>query len=192
MIVIVIITWDSPRTVVVIKLRRTSALDLKQQQKHIRCLLCWSKTTAEAYSLVLVPSYKRKYLVINFELESITSYLLACTLISAALSPRLLGTKVPGHTTRAPPVEFELATNCIQCHRQLGQDIPDHQCAADKKVSITFTQQTAFIKQIDFPSETVRHDIPSFLWRTKHSRVSEGSYIHLAWTGKMMQSCIVI
>ena len=33
---------------------------------------------------------------------------------AAALIPRLFGTKVPGHTTKAPQVGFELATNCIQ------------------------------------------------------------------------------
>ena len=32
----------------------------------------------------------------------------------AALLPRLFGNNVPGHTTRAPPVGFELATNGIQ------------------------------------------------------------------------------
>ena len=47
-----------------------------------------------------------------------------------ALLPRLLGNNVAGHTTRAPPVEFELATNLnsiyypVLCHCQLGQDIP--------------------------------------------------------------------
>ena len=35
---------------------------------------------------------------------------------STALLPRLFGTKVPGHTTRAPPVGFELATNGIQLY----------------------------------------------------------------------------
>ena len=30
---------------------------------------------------------------------------------AAALLPRLFVSKVPGHTTRAPPVRFELATN---------------------------------------------------------------------------------
>ena len=35
---------------------------------------------------------------------------------AAALLPRLYGTKVPGHTTRAPPVGFELATNGIQLY----------------------------------------------------------------------------
>ena len=33
---------------------------------------------------------------------------------AAALLPRLFGNNVPGHTTRAPPVGFELATNGIQ------------------------------------------------------------------------------
>ena len=33
---------------------------------------------------------------------------------AAALLPRLFGNNVPGHTTRAPPVGFELATNSIQ------------------------------------------------------------------------------
>ena len=32
----------------------------------------------------------------------------------AALLPRLFGNNVPSHTTRAPPVGFELATNGIQ------------------------------------------------------------------------------
>ena len=36
---------------------------------------------------------------------------------AAALLPRLFGTEVPGHTTRAPPVGFELAaTNGIQLY----------------------------------------------------------------------------
>ena len=35
---------------------------------------------------------------------------------AAALLPRLFGTKVPGHTTRAPSVGFELATNGIQLY----------------------------------------------------------------------------
>ena len=33
---------------------------------------------------------------------------------AAALLPRLFGNNVPGHTTRAPPVGFELATNGVQ------------------------------------------------------------------------------
>ena len=33
---------------------------------------------------------------------------------AAALLPRLLGNRIPGHTTRAPPVGFELATDGIQ------------------------------------------------------------------------------
>ena len=36
--------------------------------------------------------------------------------LAAALLPQLFGTKVPGHTTRAPPVGFKLATNCIQLY----------------------------------------------------------------------------
>ena len=33
---------------------------------------------------------------------------------AAVLLPRLFGNRIPGHTTRAPPVGFELATNGIQ------------------------------------------------------------------------------
>ena len=33
---------------------------------------------------------------------------------TAALLPRLFGNSIPGHTTRAPPVGFELATSGIQ------------------------------------------------------------------------------
>ena len=33
-----------------------------------------------------------------------------------ALLPLLFGTRIPGHTTRAPPVGFELATNGIQIY----------------------------------------------------------------------------
>ena len=33
---------------------------------------------------------------------------------AAALLPRLFGTNVPGHTTRAPPVGFEPRTNGFQ------------------------------------------------------------------------------
>ena len=48
---------------------------------------------------------------------------------AAALLPRLFGNNVPGHTTRAPSVGFELATNGIQFYAiargHLGQDIPD-------------------------------------------------------------------
>ena len=35
---------------------------------------------------------------------------------AAALLPRLFGNNIPGHTTRAPPVGFELATNGIQLY----------------------------------------------------------------------------
>ena len=35
-------------------------------------------------------------------------------LFAAASLPRLFGNNVPGHTTRAPPVGFELAINGIQ------------------------------------------------------------------------------
>ena len=35
---------------------------------------------------------------------------------AAALSPRLFGTKFPGHTTRVPQVGVELATNGIQLY----------------------------------------------------------------------------
>ena len=30
--------------------------------------------------------------------------------------PRLFRNNIPGHTTRAPPLGFELATNGIKCH----------------------------------------------------------------------------
>ena len=33
---------------------------------------------------------------------------------AAALLPRLFGNRIPGLTTRAPPVEFELATDGVQ------------------------------------------------------------------------------
>ena len=33
---------------------------------------------------------------------------------TAALLPLLFGNRIPSHTTREPPVGFELATNCIQ------------------------------------------------------------------------------
>ena len=35
---------------------------------------------------------------------------------ATALLPRLFGTKVLGHITRAPPVGFEVATNGIQLY----------------------------------------------------------------------------
>ena len=41
---------------------------------------------------------------------------------AAALLPRLFGTKVQGHTTRAPPVGFELATNGIQLYAVANLD----------------------------------------------------------------------
>ena len=34
--------------------------------------------------------------------------------LAAALLPRLFANRIPGHTTRAPQVGFELATNSIQ------------------------------------------------------------------------------
>ena len=41
---------------------------------------------------------------------------------AAALLPRLFVSKVPGHTTRAPPVGFELATNGIQLYALANLD----------------------------------------------------------------------
>ena len=41
---------------------------------------------------------------------------------AAALLPRLFGNNVPGHTTRAPPVGFELATNGIQFYAIANRD----------------------------------------------------------------------
>ena len=35
---------------------------------------------------------------------------------TAALLPLLFGNNIPGHTTREPPVGFELATNCFQLY----------------------------------------------------------------------------
>ena len=55
-------------------------------------------------------------LVIDGSGLSIASLLARRQRFAAALLPRLLGTKVPGHTTRAPQVGFELATNCIQLY----------------------------------------------------------------------------
>ena len=39
---------------------------------------------------------------------------------AAALLPRMFGNNVPGHTTRAPPVGFELATSGIQFYVVAG------------------------------------------------------------------------
>ena len=45
---------------------------------------------------------------------------------AAALSPRLFGTKVRGHTTRAPPVGFEPATDGIRFYAIADSDKTSH------------------------------------------------------------------
>ena len=42
---------------------------------------------------------------------------------AAASLPRLFGNKVPGHTTRAPPVGFKMATNDIQFYAIANLDM---------------------------------------------------------------------
>ena len=60
--------------------------------------------------------------------------------------PRLFRNNIPGHTTRAPPLGFELATNGIKCHVLANLDKTSESLIYDIQVLINATGRLASLE----------------------------------------------